>query len=174
MRTILVFTNQDSLSFKKKFLERTDVLFLNKINEILYFNEQNSLFEISTSFDKPGLYFVIDSIGEDHFNELCKKINKSNCYILKHKLPKFNLYDFAEIQVGQHENNGQLYPAIISIFLDGKFSETNRIFDEVFKVDPEIEFLLKPFENNSPFKNNSEIQNSKVKIQNKVKTKYNL
>lgn len=143
MTKIVVFTNCPSLnSVNKTFRQRVDVKLLSATNEILWFNENESLFEVPEEkrFAKDGLYFVSDEILAKDFLELTEDVEVSEIFILKHREPdesSFNLDRFTpNILQGEHTANGSYYPDLVRIISDSDSDKIDRIIEEVFKYDP--------------------------------------
>lgn len=179
MKKIIIFTNSDSLnSVNPTFAQRADINLLTLANPILRFDETGSIFISTQSFIESGLYFVFDAMEENNFNTLINNIDKSDCYVLKHKRnPKFTLQGFAELLPdGIHEadNKGKYYPDVVNVILEKGDEKVNKIFDAIFKTDPEIDLWLKPFEDIAPNKIDPTLEAAAKKIKIDVKAKYNL
>ncbi|MBK8808692.1 MAG: hypothetical protein IPO21_19465 [Bacteroidales bacterium] len=179
MKRIIVFTNPASLnSVNPVFAVRKDVMCLKLANPILQFDETALIFKSVTSISEPGLFFVFDTLPENNFNALMMGIDKSDCYVLKHKRnPTFLLEGYAELLPdGIHEadDKGKYYPDVVKILIGDVESKVISIFNTIFKSDPELDIWLKQFEEIAPNVIDKKLQAAAAKIKIDVKAKYNL
>lgn len=160
MTKIVVFTNCPSLnSVNKTFRQRIDVKLLSATNEILWFNENESLFEVPEEkrFANDGLYLVSDEILAKKFLELTEDVEVSEIFILKHREPDESSFKLDKISPnilqGEHTANGSYYPDLVRIISDSAGDKIDRIIEEVFKYDPVRETNLNLLTSLFPEKN---------------------
>lgn len=141
METIIVFTLLTKLSsVNTTFRFRNDVKQLGS-NQILRYEENTNTFNVASNCNTSGLYFVQDVILEADFNTSITGLDKSKIFVLKHRLPEFNMAGFKVVREGAHESTGPYYHKLVDILMDNENDKINRII-EIFKYDHILEKKL--------------------------------
>lgn len=161
-KKVLVFTNRDT--WKRNINSNPDLRTTNWnnnypdpthcIKECDFSKSETDLEDVipddaNNYANKDGIYLIFDSIDDNNFNQLKKMCANNELYVLTHSSGRtvtqddFSAATTALILPGTHNNEPEdhYYP-IFKILKDTEGDKLNRIINEVFKTQLELETVL--------------------------------